>query len=80
MDHTILLEKLRVYGVRGKTSKLLESYLSRRTQYVSYGEYESERGLVECGVSQGSVLGPLFSLIYVNDMVRACTDLDLFLF
>ena len=80
VDHTILLEKLRYYGVRGETSKLLESYLSRRTQYVCYGGYESERGHVECGVPQGSVLGPLFFLNYFNDMVRACTDLDLVLF
>ena len=80
VDHTILLEKMKFYGVRGETAKLLESYLSRWMQYVCYGGFESEKGLVECRVPEGSVLGPLFFLIYVNDMVRACSDLDLVLF
>ena len=80
VDHTILLEKMKFYGVRGERAKLLESYLSRWMQYVCYGGFESEKGLVECRVPEGSVLGPLFFLIYVNDMVRACSDLDLVLF
>ena len=80
VDHEILLEKLNFYGVRGEAIKLLKSYLSRRLQYVCYDGFESERGLIECGVPQGSVLGPLFFLIYVNDMVRACSDLELVLF
>ena len=75
VDHELLLQKLEHYGVQGATLGLLESY-----QYVCYGGHESERGRVECGVPQGLVLGPLFFLIYVNDMVRACRGLDLVMF
>ena len=80
VDHGILLRKLEHYGVRGGSLGLLESYLEGRAQYVCYGGSESARGRVECGVPQGSVLGPLFFLVYVNDMVRACRGLDLVLF
>ena len=80
VDHRLLLAKLEHYGVRGETLGLLGSYLGGRAQYVVYGGHESGRGQVECGVPQGSVLGPLFFLIYVNDMVRACEGLNLVLF
>ena len=80
VDHKILLAKLDHYGVRGQTLELMRSYLDGRSQYVSYAASQSKRGPVECGVPQGSVLGPLFFLLYVNDMVKACGDLELILF
>ena len=66
--------------MRGTALDLIKSYLGNRTQYVTYGGFESDRGPQECGVPQGSVLGPLFFLLYVNDMAKACKDLDLVLF
>lgn len=80
VDHGILLQKLEHYGIRGQSLSLLESYLKDRSQYVCYGGFESERGRVECGVPQGSVLGPLFFILYVNDMVKASGDMELVLF
>ena len=80
VDHSILLAKLEHYGIRGASNKLMSSYLEDRTQYVVYDGYESDRGQLSCGVPQGSVLGPLFFLLYVNDMVKACPELELVLF
>ena len=80
VDHGILLAKLEHFGVRGEVLRLLGSYLEGRFQYVVYNGGESGRWEVRCGVPQGSVLGPLFFLIYVNDMVRASGELGFVLY
>ena len=80
VDHQILLSKMEHLGLRGRALDLIRSYLGGRAQYVCYGGFESDRGSVTCGVPQGSVLGPFFFLIYVNDMIRASKELDFILF
>ena len=69
IDHKLLLNKLRLYGVKECNLKYFESYLSGRTQYVSIGGVPSEMLAIICGVVQGSILGPLVFLLVINDIV-----------
>ena len=79
VNHDILIFKLQTYGIRGPAIELIKSYLSERTQYTKIGSTKSDINTIKCGVPQGSVLGPLFFLIFINDM-QHCTKSKLRLF
>ena len=72
IDHRILLHKLSTYGIRGNVYTWFENYLSGRTQFVEMDGKRSSHQNIYCGVPQGSILGPLLYLIYVNDISKSC--------
>ena len=71
VDHKILLHKLQCYGIRGVCNNWFKSYLSDRKQFVSINGCNSDLMPVDCDAPQGSVLGPLLFLMYINDLHKA---------
>ena len=80
INHDILLYKLEHYGFRGIVLEWFKKYLSNRKQYVSYNSCKSQLEDIVCGVPQGSILGPLLFILYVNDITSTSNVLDFILF
>ena len=77
IDHNILLDKLKYYGLDDTAKKLFRSYLSNRYQYVQIENAKSQLLEINTGVHQGSILGPLLFIIYINDISQSSDKFDL---
>jgi len=79
ISHEILLKKLENLGIRGIPNLWFRNYLTNRKQYINTYTINSSLETISCGVPQGSILGPLLFLVYVND-ISNCTNLNLLSF
>ena len=80
VNHEILFEKLNFYGIRGNVLKLIKNYFSNRQQYVQVDGVISSKLGISVGVPQGSIIGPLAFLLYVNDVTNVCNNTKCLLF
>ena len=80
LDHHILLNKLNYYGINNVEAKLFKSYLTDRSQYVEFDDTKSDTLPISTGVPQGSILGPLLFIIYMNDIAEITSIFDMIIY
>ena len=80
VNHEILLKKLEFYGFRGVPLEWFRSYLSNRQSFVQFGKVKSSMNTVNIGVPQGSILGPILFILYVNNITNLSPNMSMTLF
>ena len=80
INHSILLKKMEAYGIRGSPLELIGSYLQNRKQFVKINQSFSSAGQLSRGIPQGSVLGPLLFLVFINDLPNLSNQYQTILF
>jgi hypothetical protein len=80
INHRILIQKLEHYGIRGVAQLWFKNYLTNRKQIVKYNQVRSKEMLIQTGVPQGSILGPILFLLYMNDIENCSKLLSFVLF
>ena len=80
INHEILFYKLCFYGIRGVALQLFKSYLENRKQFTAFNSHNSDMQSITCGVPQGSILGPILFVIYINDFPCSSSILQFLMF